>query len=211
MTVHYFTHIRDGLVARFFVLLTYVGLCPLWAAQAPDQGAVIAAYGRVSPGERAVTLTAPYCLNSPPIVTELLVKEGDHVFRGQVLAVTQNQELASADLALAKAQLATVEKRLRALNTEPKSEDIAAQDAFIESLEAEARAEKAKKRPDTTAGRNEASAREDAAIAKVTMSQHQLEAMRQVRPADLAVVQAEVEEAKAAVARSETLLGFHRD
>lgn len=208
MTVRNSAHLRNGLVARLCLLLTCAAFSPLSAGHAADQVDLIAAYGRVSPGERAVTLTAPYYLNSPPIVTELLVKEGDHVFRRQKLAVTQNQALASADLALAKAHLATAEERLRALNTQPKSEDIAAQEALIQSLEAEARAEKARKRPDTTAGRNEASAREDAATAKVLMSQHQLEAMRKVRPADLAVAQAEVEEAKAATARAETLLAF---
>jgi len=36
-----------------------------------------------------------------------------------------------ADLAMAKAHLSTAEERLRALNTEPKSQEIAAQEALI--------------------------------------------------------------------------------
>jgi HlyD family secretion protein len=191
-------------------LVACAGFCALWAVQAAAQRSVdqVAAYGRISPGERAVTLTVPYYLNSPPVVAELFVKEGDHVVRHQKLAVTQSESLASADLVMAKAHLSTAEARLQALNAEPKSQEIAAQEALIKSQEAEVRAAKAKKRPDTGAGKDEATAREDAAGAKVAMSQHQLEAMREVRPADVAVARAEVEEAKAAVARAETLLAF---
>jgi HlyD family secretion protein len=150
----------------------------------------------------------PYYLNLRPVVAELFVKAGDHVVRHQQLAVTHCRSLAISDLALAKAHLSTAEERLRALTAEPKSEEIAAQEATIESLQAELRAEKAKKPPDTAAGKSEARAREETAEAKVTMGQHQLGAMREVRPADLAVARAEVEEAKAAVARAEVLLDF---
>jgi HlyD family secretion protein len=202
-------HQRHTSVAKAWMSLACGGYFALYAVQAtlaqlPVEQ--VAAYGRVSPGERAVTLAAPYYLNSPPVVAELFVKEGDRVTRRQKLAVMQSQALAFADLAVAKAHLSTAEERLRALTAEPKSHEIAAQEALIKSLEAEARAEKAIKRPDTVAGKSEATAREDGAGAKVTMSQHQLEAMREVRPADLAVSQAEVEEAKAAVVRAEALL-----
>jgi HlyD family secretion protein len=175
---------------------------------AQPSGDQVAAYGRVSPGERSVILSALPYLSSPPVVGTLLVKAGDHVIRHQKLAVTQNQALASADLAVAKSHLATREERLRALSAGPKSQEIAAQDALVKSLEAEAKAEKAKRRPDTDAGRNEANARQEAAGAKASMGQHQLEAMREVRPADLAVARFEVEEAKEAVARADTLLAF---
>jgi HlyD family secretion protein len=197
-------------IVRAWTLRACAGFCALWAVEAAAQRPVdqVAAYGRVSPGERAVTLTAPYYLNSPPVVAELFVKEGDHVDRHQKLAVTQSQLLASADLAMAKAHLSTAKERLQALNAEPKSQEIAAQEAQIQSLESETKAEKAKKRPDTGAGRDEAIAREEAAEAKVAMSRHQLEAMREVRPADLAVVRAEVEEAKTAVERAEALLAL---
>ena len=176
------------------------------APQAPaDQ---IAAYGQVSPGEGVVTLSARYYLNSPPVVEELLVKVGDHVARHQELATTDSRTLAETDIALGKAHLAAAEQRLRALTAGSKNQDTAAQQALIESLLAEARAEKAKKPPDTAAGKLEAQAREDAADAKVRMSQHQLQAMQEVRPADVAVAQAEVEEAKAAALRAEALLAF---
>ena len=210
MIVYTFMNRRHRTFYQTWALRAGAGFCVLWAMQAAAERSddQVAAYGRVSPGERAVTLTVPYYLNSPPVVAELLVKEGDHVVRHQKLAVTQSQSLASADLAMAKAHLSTAEERLQALNAEPKSQEIAAQEALIKSHEAEARAEKAKKRPDTGAGKDEATAREDAAGAKVAMSQHQLGAMREVRPADLAVARAEVEEAKAAVVRAETLLTF---
>ena len=58
--------------------LACAACCVLWAVQAAVQRPVeqVAAYGRVSPGERAVTLTAPYYLSSPPMVAELFVLRG---------------------------------------------------------------------------------------------------------------------------------------
>jgi multidrug efflux pump subunit AcrA (membrane-fusion protein) len=193
-----------------WVSVACASFCALCSGRAapPAPGDQVAAYGRLSPGQGAVTLAVPYYLNLPPVVAELFVKVGDHVVRHQQLAVTHCRSLAISDLALAKAHLSTAEERLRALTAEPKSEETAAQEAMIESLQAEVRAEKAKKPPDTAAAKSEARAREDAAAAKVTMGQHQLQAMREVRPVDLAVAQAEVEEAKAAVARAEVLLAF---
>jgi HlyD family secretion protein len=210
MTVRHCEHQSRSAVTRTWVLTVCASFCALCSARAGPQapGDQVAAYGRVSPGEGSVTLAAPYYLNSPPVVAELFVKAGDHVGRHQELAMMQCRMLANTDLALAKAHLSTAEERLRALTAEPKGQEIAAQEAIIESLEAEARAEKDKKPPDTAAGKSEARAREDAAEAKVAMSQHRLQAMREVRPADLAVAQAEVEEAKVAVERAQALLAF---
>src|SRR6476659_5729506 len=66
------------------------GLCGVEAAVQPPVEQV-AAYGRVSPGERPVKLTAPYYLKVPLVVAELFVKEGDYVTRHQKLAVMQSQ------------------------------------------------------------------------------------------------------------------------
>ncbi len=165
-------------------------------------GERIAAFGRVSPGEGAVTVALPSYQGAPPAVKELWVKAGDHVAKGQKLAVTQSQALAAGDLGVAKAHLAAAEARLQALSAGPKSEDIATQESTIKSLQAEADAVKARKLPDTTAGKIEATAHLEAAQAKVAAAQHQLAALREVRPADLAIGQAEVNEARAAVDRA---------
>ncbi len=188
-------------VAIFWFLLG--GLA---GAQTP--GERIAAYGRVSPSDRPVVVAIPPYLGSPQVVAALDVKVGDRVTKGQKLAETQTAGLADADLAIAKARLDTSERRVEALNAGPKPEEIAAQEATVESLAAEARAQKAKKRPDTAAERAEAKAREEAADWKVTAGRRQLDAMRAVRPADLAVTRAEAAEAKAAVRRAEALLAL---
>lgn len=154
----------------------------------------IAAFGRVSPGEGAITVALPYYQGAPQTVRELLVQTGDHVTKGQKLAVLQSQPLAAADLAVARTHLLTAQERLRALSAGPKGEDVAAQEATIQSLQAEAGAGKA--------GKNQ-----EAALARVAAAQHQLAALRAVRPADLAIAQAEVNEAAASVARAETWLG----
>jgi HlyD family secretion protein len=180
----------------------------MWILRSGAQPPVerIGAYGRVSPGERAVTVAVPYYLGSPQVVAELHVHEGDRVTRDQQLALTQSRTLAASEVAIAKAHLATAQERTLALTAGPKSQEVDAQEALIKSLEADARAEKAKKRPDSTTGKAEAAARAEALDWKVTMSQRQLEAMREVRPAEVAVSRAETAEATVAVARAEALL-----
>ena len=173
------------------------------AQQPPGNG--IAAYGRVSPGDGVITVAVPDYLGSPQVVEELFVTEGDQVGKGQKLAVTQAQGLAAADLEVAKAHLTTVEAQLVAMSAGPKSEEILAQQDLVKIQEAEANAEKAKKWPDTASGKDEGAASVEAALAKVSMNEHQLAAMRQVRPEDLAVAQAEVDEAKAAVTHAQEL------
>lgn len=179
----------------------FIGVLPTQAA-----GDRIAAFGRVSPGEGAVAVALPYYQGAPQTVRELLVKTGDRVAKGQKLAVLQSQRLAEADLAVAKAHLDVAQERLRALSVGPRGEDVAAQESTIKSLQAEADAEKARKAPDTAAGKNEAAAHLEAALARVATAQHQLAALREVRPADVAIAQAEVNEATAGVKRAEALL-----
>lgn len=171
-----------------------VGFAFMGLLHAQAAGDRIAAFGRVSPGEGAITVALPYYQGAPQTVRELLVQTGDRVTKGQKLAVLQSQPLAAADLAVAKTHLLTAQERLRALGAGPKSEDVAAQEATIKSLQAEAGAGKA--------GKNL-----EAALARVAAAQHQLAALREVRPADLAIAQAEVNEAAASVARAEALLG----
>ena len=117
--IGHYSHAPNGTtsIAKAWMSLACAACCALCVVQATaTQRPVeqVAAYGRVSPGERAVTLAAPYYLNSPPVVAELFVKEGDLVTRHQKLAVMQSQALASADLAMAKSHLSTAEERLRA-------------------------------------------------------------------------------------------------
>lgn len=183
-----------------------LGLTFLALRSAPATEDRIAAYGLVSPGDGVITVALPSYQGTPPIVGELLVKPGDRVTKGQKLAVTRGHALARADLAVAQAHLATAHERLAALTAGPKNEDLAAQESSIKSLQAEADAEKARKAPDTASGRNEAAARLAAALARVSTAQHQLAALREVRPADLALARAETDEAAAAVARAEAAL-----
>jgi HlyD family secretion protein len=183
--------------------LFLAALCGSGSAQTPADR--IAAYGQVCSGERIVTLAIPSFMGAPQTIAELLVKEGDRVTPKQQLATTNNRALAAADLELAKTRLKAGQKRLENVQAGPKSEDLAAQEALIRSLEADARAETAKKRSDTEAKSREVLARQESLEWKVKMAQRQLEAMR-VRPTDVAIAQAEVEEVEAAFQRAQVLL-----
>ena len=181
--------------------------CLLIATQASAEATTdqVAAFGHVSPGERSVILAVPYYGGAPQEVAELLVKEGDKISKGQKLAVTNNQALAAAEVAIVKAKLKIATERLNALNAGPKAEDISAQEALIKSLESEARSDKSKKRTDAAANSRETLAHEESLDWKVKVAQYQLRAMQQARPSDVAVARAEIAEAEAAVARAEAL------
>ena len=188
-------------------ILAFAAACliivtPAAAEAPPDQ---VAAYGHVSPGERILTVTVPYYAGAPQVIAEVLVKEGDKVSKDQKLAVTNNKALAAAEVVLARARLKVAAERLNALNAGPKNEDIAAQEALIKSLEAEARADKNKKRTDAAATSRETLAHGESLDWKVKVAQYQLRAMREVRPADIAVARAEIAEAETAVARVEAI------
>ena len=126
----------------------------------------------------------------------------------QKLADTQSQPLAAAEVALAKTHLATAEARLKALSAGPKPEELDVQEAAVKGQEAELRAAKARKRPDSTSAREEEAEHEDALHWKATGSRRQLDALRHARPEDVEVARLEIAEAEAAVKRAEAWQAF---
>ena len=73
----------------------------------------VAALGQLSPSGDIRMLAAPISgFGGTPRINKLLVDEGDQVLIGQILAVFDNQPRILADLDIAKARLATLNKNL---------------------------------------------------------------------------------------------------
>ena len=73
----------------------------------------VAALGQLSPSGEVRLLAAPISgMGGTPRVQSLLVKEGDEVSEGDVLAIFDNQSKILADLEIFQARLATLEKKI---------------------------------------------------------------------------------------------------
>jgi HlyD family secretion protein len=73
----------------------------------------VAALGRLDPAGDIIQLAAPTTsMGATPRITQLLVREGDRVRRGQLLARFDNAPNQLADLALLRARIQTLNRRL---------------------------------------------------------------------------------------------------
>jgi HlyD family secretion protein len=98
----------------------------------------VACLGHLIPGEGVIEIAAPYSLGGGPcVVTELRVRRGDRVQAGQILAVLHPYQGASADAAVAAAQVKVAEAALAQVRAGAKPDDIAALRASVAQREAE--------------------------------------------------------------------------
>ena len=72
-------------------------------------------------------------------VAQLLVKQGDHLKNGQIIAILDNHERLQAALTQAEAQRKISEARLAQVKAGAKQGDVAAQDARFQKTRAELR------------------------------------------------------------------------
>ena len=99
-------------------------------------GGMVACLGRIDPD--LVHLVPPASsFPVPPPVAEVLVKEGDHVTRGQTVAVMENKERLETAWHAAQAQAQAAERRLERVKGPVRQTEIAAQQAEVERLGAE--------------------------------------------------------------------------
>ena len=175
------------------------------------------AYGRVVPGEQIMSLTLPYFQAGPQLVAQLKVAEGDRVTAGQILALSSHHEIAVASLAQAEAHEQSLAAHLKLVSEGAKAEDIAAQEALVASQEYDlGKAREHLKRSAALHGTqavSEATWLDDTADVgslenKLAMSKHTLDSMRHPRPTDILVAQADLAEAKAAVALARASLAL---
>jgi HlyD family secretion protein len=135
-TFSYFTPWR-ALLAIGAILLA--GGCQKSAASSTaTPPAAVACLGHLIPGEGVIEIAAPYSLGGGPcVVTELRVRRGDRVQAGQILAVLHPYRAASADAAVAAAQVKVAEAALAQVRAGAKPDDVAALRASVAQREAE--------------------------------------------------------------------------
>ncbi len=112
---------------------------PVSPKQAPAIVAVTG-LGRLEPEGEVIRLSAPTSVEGAR-VTQLLVKEGDRVQTGQVVAMLDSYEPRLAALEQAKQQVQIAQARLAKVKAGAQTGEIAAQEATITRLEAESRGE----------------------------------------------------------------------
>jgi len=79
----------------------------------------VSALGRLNPAGDVRSMAAPAgVMGAMPRISELMVDVGDQVRKGQLLARFDNADEVEADVAVARAEIASLEKRLRLANGE---------------------------------------------------------------------------------------------
>jgi len=168
----------------------------------------IAAPGRIQPRDGIVTIAAPAAAFGVAIVGELRVREGERVERDQVLAVLQGRDELEADVTASERRVDVAHAKLIALLSGGKREDIQALQAELQSEEASL----AQLATDTrrasqlhsehvlaTAALEAQQARWSVAARALEAKRARLRGLSSVRPADVAVAEAEWSAAKADV------------
>ena len=148
----------------------------------------VTALGRIEPKDEVISLSGPSHLFNGRVI-QVLVKEGDRVEQGQVIAILDNHNLEKAALDAAKQKVKVAEARLAQVQTgDAKIGEIAAQQAHIASISAQFNGE---------------TATENARIARL-----EVELLRQqdVQEATIARLKAEWNNAQIECWRYETLL-----
>jgi HlyD family secretion protein len=194
VSVWYFQHPRNPGVA-------------LAAGPVEDTHAV-SCLGRIQPEDGVVHVAGPYIWGDshPARVESLKVREGDQVHRGQPLAVFVGRANLEATLAGAQAQADKARRRLDQVKAGARKPDLAAQQAAVARLEADAdlartelrRYEALRATDDVTVA--ELDARRNAAKVSglaVETARHRLESMQQVPDADVHMAEADLASAEA--------------
>jgi HlyD family secretion protein len=180
------------------------------AAAAPAGPVGVGALGRVEPASRILRL-APGNGQEGARIDRLLVQEGATVTAGQVVAEFHDAGLRDAALAQAEAQRDQSRARLARTRAAGRPSEIAAQRARIDALtnaEASARreAERAERLERSGAGAEATAERTrfaaNRARAERAEAQSALETLLSPRPEDLALAEAELAAAEAAVTRA---------
>lgn len=210
--------IKTGLVVGGLILASFAG----WSAMNKGQSqtapagaktaapAGVGALGRIEPASRVRKLTHPGGMATTR-VDQLLVKEGDQVAVGQLLAVFADAEQKQAAVVQAEASLAEAQATLAKIRAAGRPSEIAAQRARISALSYQ---EEINRRdasrsdrlvvsgagPEATAERNRFAAQRSAA--ERAEAQAQLETLAKPRPEDVNLYEAQARRAEAEVVKA---------
>jgi HlyD family secretion protein len=180
---------------------------PLLVANGSAPGEIVAR-GRIEPVNRVIAVSGPV---DSPLIQQLLVAQGDKVGSGQVLAVLEGFELRRADFEAAKANLRLAELQRVQVQAGAKQADIAAQQNIIVAKQAQLlRVQNEWRRRDSlyrasaisTQSFEEIQDELDEAKSEEQQAQNTLKSLTEVRSVDDAVAGAQIDVAKANVARA---------
>ncbi|MBD1824621.1 ABC exporter membrane fusion protein [Cyanobacteria bacterium FACHB-DQ100] len=100
----------------------------------------IAALGRLEPGSEVIRISAPIALDGDR-VAQLLVKQGDRVTKGQVVAILDSRDRLQNALDQAREQVRVAQAKLAQVKAGAKTGEIEAQQAAITRLQADRQGE----------------------------------------------------------------------
>ena len=147
-TIHMLWLLREKMIGRLgpcaSALILGMTLLPIFSALAANasderENVGVACLGRILPEDGIFHISAPYNLQGPSLIAQVLVKEGDWVKKDQVLAATRSRPIAEAACAEAKSQVEVARARLAQVQAGEKASDIAAQEAEVQRSNADFR------------------------------------------------------------------------
>ncbi|AFY31329.1 ABC exporter membrane fusion protein [Calothrix sp. PCC 7507] len=101
----------------------------------------VTALGRLQPEAEVLSLSAPLALDGDRIA-QILVKEGDRVKAGQIVAILDSRDRLQTAVLQAKKQVAVAQAKLAQVRAGAKTGEIQAQRATIERLQAQSQGDK---------------------------------------------------------------------
>ncbi|WP_218080571.1 ABC exporter membrane fusion protein [Anthocerotibacter panamensis] len=172
----------------------------------------VTALGRLEPHGEIVHLSAPTLALESARIARLLVKEGDRVKTGQVIAALDREGRLQATWRQAQQQVHIAQTRLAQVRAGAKRGDLAAQEATIARLEAELRiAQSEYKRYQYLLEKGAISASQlddkrlivETTQGQLNQARSTLTSLAEVRPTDVRAAEAEVASAAATVAKAQ--------
>lgn len=191
-----------------------VSTSPSPIALTPDLKAVTAS-GRLEPEGEVIRLSSPSSVEVKQRISKLLVKEGERVRSGQIIATLDSAERRQAGLARAKEQVEVARARLAQTRAGAKSGELTAQKATIGRLKAELRnaeAEDKRNQQLFKEGAISTSLADSKRLAVETLreqlnqSRASLSSIAEVRPTDVRLAAAQVKDALGAVKEAQAEL-----
>ena len=164
----------------------------------------VTALGRLEPNGEVIRLSAPPS-NQGSRVEQLLVKEGDSVKAGQVIAIMENRDRLQASLREADRKVAVTKAQLAQVQAGAKQGELSARQADIKRFQAELAGND--KTQQATIARLEAQLKGEIAAQQATINrlQAELQGQKQALTATVARLAAERRNAQADVKRYENL------
>lgn len=178
------------------------------AAAAPVSApAGVACLGHIEPKDGVLRVAAPYVEGRPALIRQLLVKQGDRVKQGQVLAVLDGRAKLEAAAAESDDEALVASRRLDQVKAGAKLEDRSAQQAEVARLEAAAanaqreyqRYQKLYQTHDVTAADlDDKHTAVETAQSEAESARAKLRSLASVRPQDVAMAESQLQAAQAA-------------